>query len=68
MLQKGLRCGRLRGKSSTFPMSREGVNSGLKRYQVVRAKGDWCPEILSVCSSTDRAAFSCQAAVCTRWD
>lgn len=33
-------------KSSTFQMSKEGVNSGLKSYQAVRAKGDWHPQVL----------------------
>lgn len=47
-------------KSSTFQMSKEGVNSSLKRYRVVRVKGDWRPQVLRICSSTDAAkAFSC---------
>lgn len=72
MLHKGLSCGRLRGNSSTFQMSREGVNSGIKRYQVARAKGDWRPRVGVLMQQQQqqqqRLAAMLRSSICTQWD
>lgn len=54
-------------------MSKEAVNSSLKSYQVVRVKGDCCPQFLSilyvpVLMQQQLLVAMLWSSICTEWD